>query len=136
MKYILFMLMLFNISYGQLVKIELDEPARSVVMYNGEFLASTDVFNDYVDITFFDNRQNAKVTFAVSMNEYKQLGDLLTSYTMQDKDFFQMNVKRGVLSIRYIEKYGYKQAYINLRTGEAFYHFPLLNRMQFILLFK
>lgn len=133
--FIILILISFN-SYSQLNLIDTNEPKTNIIIYNNETIASSNIYNEYVDISFFDRRNDAVVTFSMTNQEFKQIGDLLINYDAKDGEYYQLKVNKGILSIRYVESFGYKKALINLRTSEKFYHFPELNRNQFSKLFK
>lgn len=136
MKYIIMLLMCAQ-CFGQIAKIDTREPiATNYVEENGDFVARADIHEVYADIKFYDKKNDADVTVVMTMDEFKQLRALLLSYDVKDKEFFMMPVKRAVISIRFVEKYGYVQSYIYVSTNGSYYQWPLMNRQQYQRLFR
>ena len=136
MKYVI-MLLFVATSFGQIAKVETREPIKTnYVEENGDFVARADIYEVYADVKFYDKKNDADVTVFMTLEEFRQMGSLLLSYDVKDKEFFMLPVKRAVISIRFVEKYGYVQSYIYVSTNGLYYHWPIMNRQQYQRLFR
>lgn len=138
MKKLFLMLLIASLpSFAQLAKVETFEPVKTnYVEKNGEFVARADIYQEYVDIMFHDKKHAVDVTVFMTIPEFEQFASVLLSYDIKDKEFFMMVVKRAVISIRFVEKYGYVQSYIYVSTNGSYYHWPIMNRQQYNRLFR
>lgn len=136
-KMILLLMLVPMLALAQLAKVETFEPIKTnYVEKNGAFVARAEIYDDYVDVKFYDEKNDVDVTVFITPGEFDQLGSVLMSYTIKDKEFFMMPVKRAIISIRFVEKYGYVQSYIYVSTNGSYYHWPVMNRQQYSRLFE
>lgn len=123
---------------AQFERIETYEPIRSNTLTNklGEFVASADIYKDYVEISFYERTIHKNMTFYLTISEYKQMSNILNDYSIKDKELFTLDVNNGRVFIRFIEKFNYIQSHIYLRYKDEMRYFPRLNRYEYSKLFS
>lgn len=127
-----------TLSFAQtLEKIDTNEPISiNYVEEQGKLLAKSEVYKTNAEIQFRDKATGNTISIGLTMDQFRVLSDLLTSYDNRDRDFYSMDIKSSKLFIRFIEKYGYVQPHIYLVSEGSTLRFPELNKLQFIRLFR
>lgn len=140
-KIIVLLLCMIGFSHNtmaQFEKIETYEPIVSNTLNNknGDFIASVDIYKEYVEVSFYDRNSDKNMTFFLQISEYKQMSNILNDYSMKDKDLFTLDVNNGRIFIRFIEKNNYVQSYIYIKYNDEIRDFPRLNRHEYRKLFS
>lgn len=124
-------------SFAQLEKVDTHEPIKTnILVKNGVFLARVDIYENLVNIEFYEKNTAKSVIFGITIKEFIQLGKLLQDYDVTDREMYILHLNGGKLFIRFDEKFGYVQSHIYMDINSEMWFFPILNRTQYKKLFQ
>lgn len=136
MKTIILLLLSLS-SFAQLKKIDTNEPiSKNIVIKDNQLLASAEIYNESVEIVFFESTLNADLFFDLTITQFIEIGKILQSYDVKDKDFYSIKIAKGMLYIRFVGQNGYVQSEIYMDVGNSLWYFPKMNRVQYKRLFS
>lgn len=123
---------------GQLTKEEnLTSYRKNTVLIDKKLIASSELFALHKEITFYYEPMSIHLFFSLDNQEFKDIGNLVTTYIAKDRDMYSLSMRHGgSLYVSFEMVNDYLKIFIRVRLGNVDYDFPELNRLQYAKLFK